>query len=650
MKKSLLLLALACACAWAQTGTIIANAGSTGTTVYKLAKLTGAPSTAVITATTDTSGAIGIVVGGAGTTGSAVLVNSGYAQCVFDGATTAGHYVTISGSTAGDCHDAGASAPSTQSIGFVLSTNGGAGTYNILMVLGGAASSGGVSSVATTCGVTGGTITSTGTLSGQELVNAQSGTSYAIVTGDCAKVVVGTNSSAQAYSIAQAGSTGFAPGWFSDVRSAGAGTITITPATSTVNGASTLALTSGQSARIVSDGTNYVALLGATAGGGSGTVTNIATSCGVTGGPITATGTISGQQSVNAQSGTSYAIVTGDCGKLVSATNAASQAYTIAQAGTTGFLASWFTDLRNNGTGTLTLTPTTSTINGGATLSLTTGQYARIVSDGTNYVANVGTSFSWTNGSGSAASTNPINGITTLATDPTVVPRYFTGSGAPGISCTAGRDFYTDTTGLDVYFCDATNTWKKANGGGSSSMFTTSGTGEYWPFGLSLGANTGALSGTNKVACFEFSTPSGFTANKVLLIPANSGADTGNWAIGVYSSAGSVLAQGAVTGTGTGNYKLATFGSPWVATTGTYLLCWSSDSVSTLFQSNTNGTSQNAFVLADVGAESSPSAARAFFCTNSSTTSGSTTLPSTCGTRITSGTGGIAAPTASLVP
>ena len=77
--------------------TAIANAGTTGTTANKLAKLTGAPSTAVITATTDTGGVIGIVVGNAGTTGNAQIATAGQASCVFDGtATTAGDYVQIS--------------------------------------------------------------------------------------------------------------------------------------------------------------------------------------------------------------------------------------------------------------------------------------------------------------------------------------------------------------------------------------------------------------------------------------------------------------------------------------------------------------------------------------------------------------------------
>jgi hypothetical protein len=109
-----------------------ANEGGTGTTVNKLAKLTGAPSTAIITATTDTSGIVGIVVAGAGTTGSTDIAVAGKASCVFDSATTAGHYVVNDTSTAGDCMDAGATYPtSSQVIGVVTSTNGGAGTYEV---------------------------------------------------------------------------------------------------------------------------------------------------------------------------------------------------------------------------------------------------------------------------------------------------------------------------------------------------------------------------------------------------------------------------------------------------------------------------------------------------------------------------------------
>lgn len=119
---------------------------------------------------------------------------------------------------------------------------------------------------------------------------------------------------------------------------------------------------------------------------------------------------------VNSQVGTTYPIVTGDLAKLITLTNAASVAVSIAQAGT-AFPAGWFTEIENRGAGTVTITPATSTINGGATISLTTNQSVKIVSDGTNYLALVG--------SGTIVATNAVahqfvtaiasNGAATLA-------------------------------------------------------------------------------------------------------------------------------------------------------------------------------------------------------------------------------------------
>lgn len=115
-----------------RTQVIVPNASVTGTTVHKLAKLTGAPSTAVISVTTDTGGVIGIVTAGAGTAGSATIQTSGFVSCVFDGATTAGDYVQISISVNGDCADGGSILPSSgQVLGRVLSTNGSGGAYQM---------------------------------------------------------------------------------------------------------------------------------------------------------------------------------------------------------------------------------------------------------------------------------------------------------------------------------------------------------------------------------------------------------------------------------------------------------------------------------------------------------------------------------------
>src|ERR1700736_4005267 len=110
----------------------INNASPVGTTTNKLAKLTGAPSTATIAPAGATGGIIGLCVNSCGTHGQANIQIGGTASCVFDGATTAGDYVQNSPSISGDCHDAGATYPASgQVIGRVLSTNASAGTRTI---------------------------------------------------------------------------------------------------------------------------------------------------------------------------------------------------------------------------------------------------------------------------------------------------------------------------------------------------------------------------------------------------------------------------------------------------------------------------------------------------------------------------------------
>ncbi len=120
----------------------------------------------------------------------------------------------------------------------------------------------------------------------------------------------------------------------------------------------TYELTSGQSVRVVSDGSNYQIV--AAAGKESG---------------------------VNAQTGTSYTITTGDREKLVTFSNSATVAISLAQANTTTFKDGWWVEVENTGAGLSTVTPATSTIGGLATLVLTRGQRAKIISDGTNYQA-----------------------------------------------------------------------------------------------------------------------------------------------------------------------------------------------------------------------------------------------------------------------
>jgi len=95
---------------------------------------------------------------------------------------------------------------------------------------------------------------------------------------------------------------------------------------------------------------------------------------------------------VNAQVGTTYTVLNTDRGKLVTFNNAAAVAVTLPQATTIGgnFPSGWYVEFENRGAGTVTITPTTSLINGGASLTLATNNSVKVISDGTNYFALLG--------------------------------------------------------------------------------------------------------------------------------------------------------------------------------------------------------------------------------------------------------------------
>jgi hypothetical protein len=115
--------------------TVSYNAGPGGVSTNKLVTQSG---TTVINASTgSTTGVLGIAAatGASGTTAAITLFGS--ALCVFDGTTTAGHYVQASTGTAGDCHDAGSAVPATnQILGIVNATNGVAGATNSVTLFG----------------------------------------------------------------------------------------------------------------------------------------------------------------------------------------------------------------------------------------------------------------------------------------------------------------------------------------------------------------------------------------------------------------------------------------------------------------------------------------------------------------------------------
>ena len=120
--------------------------------------------------------------------------------------------------------------------------------------------------------------------------------------------------------------------------------------------------------------------------------------------------TLANTSAVRATTTTSEALANSDQGKLVTFSNASPVACTIAQASSGGnFVAGWVASLKNLGAGTVTCTPTTSTVDGAASFTLTQGQGVDLYSDGTNYFTQPGKGAAGANPSATAGPT-AING------------------------------------------------------------------------------------------------------------------------------------------------------------------------------------------------------------------------------------------------
>lgn len=150
---------------------------------------------------------------------------------------------------------------------------------------------------------------------------------------------------------------------------------------------------------------------------------------------------------VNAQTGTSYTILTTDRQKLITFSNADAIAVTLPQAGNS-FPNGFYFHVQNLGAGTVTITPTTSTIDGDTDVDIVTDQGVTIFSDGTNYftqrglgvvaeVDTLNTVFARTSG-------NRIDGATEAK------PVEFRGSGG---GADDGFDFFTDSSNVPQHVC-----------------------------------------------------------------------------------------------------------------------------------------------------------------------------------------------------
>lgn len=100
-------------------------------------------------------------------------------------------------------------------------------------------------------------------------INPQTGTSYTIASTDACGLVTLNNAAAIAVTVPQATGT-FGTNFSFDVQDLGAGTATLTPTTSTINGAATLAIPQNTGCTVTSDGTNWQVSSCTALSGGSG--------------------------------------------------------------------------------------------------------------------------------------------------------------------------------------------------------------------------------------------------------------------------------------------------------------------------------------------------------------------------------------------
>jgi hypothetical protein len=127
----------------------ICNDATTGTVINALAVLSAA-GCAIKPASALSSGAIGVVIANAGTSGTATLAKAGSAFCMFDAtATVIGDYVVPSSTTGSFylCHDGGATRPpGTQILGRVLQASAGSTTVQMFLEMPGSTATQGTGS------------------------------------------------------------------------------------------------------------------------------------------------------------------------------------------------------------------------------------------------------------------------------------------------------------------------------------------------------------------------------------------------------------------------------------------------------------------------------------------------------------------------
>jgi hypothetical protein len=204
-------------------------------------------------------------------------------------------------------------------------------------------------------------------------------------------------------------------------------------------------------------------------------------------------------------------------------------------------------------------------------------------------------------------------------------------------TCAVGQIYFITnaTAGQNLSYCTATNTWtQQLNSGGGGAMFSTAGSGYWWPFGQPQATTAVAPPGT--AACtttcvmdvVEFVSPGTMTVSKIVGRTGSGGTAGVHTALAIYNADGT-LNTACVTGQAPtpGQNFVCPLSAPVTLSAGPYLLA--------IMQDGTNGQLTSLNDAQVTGAMLNSDTVKRYFTAGSTASiSGVTvTWPGTIGTR-----------------